>query len=175
MMDEILTKAAQIKLLILDVDGVLTDGRIYITESGSEYKAFNSKDGIGIKMLLRTDVNLAIISGRTSAAVEHRMHPLGIKYIYQNQNDKLPAFNELKDKLGLTDQQIAHVGDDLTDLSILTRVGLSITVADADEFVKKHVDFITKACGGRGAVREVCELIMRAQNTLTGVQRQFEK
>ncbi len=172
-MREIQQKALQIKLLILDVDGVLTDGKIYFIESGAEYKAFNSKDGLGIKLLLKTGVTIGIISGRQSASVNQRLRPLGVQYIYQNQDNKLSAFAELKTKLNLTQQQIAYVGDDLTDLPILTQVGLSIAVADADDFVKQHVDWITKLPGGMGAVREVCELIMHAQNTLGDMQQQF--
>lgn len=172
-MRKIFQKAAAIKLLILDVDGVLTNGKIYFTESGAEYKAFNTKDGLGIKLLLKTGVTIGIISGRESASVEQRLRPLGVKYIYQKQNNKLLALKKLTTKLKLTKQQIAYVGDDLTDLPILTQVGLSIAVADADDFVKQHVDWITKSPGGMGAVREACELIMQAQNTLANMQQQF--
>ena len=116
---------------------------------------------------------LAIISGRQSISVELRMQALGVKHIYQNQPDKLKAFNVLKNKLKLTNNQIAHMGDDLTDLPIFNQVGLSIAVADSDEFTKKHANYITKKSGGNGAVREACELIMQAQNTLADMRARY--
>ena len=124
-------RAAKIKLLILDVDGVLTDGKIYLDDTGRETKGFNSKDGVGIKNLLKTGVKIAVISGRESAAVNHRMNPLGVKDIYQNQADKTVAFNALKRTYNLTNEQIAYVGDDLPDLTVMREIGLSIAVADA--------------------------------------------
>lgn len=172
-MDEMLKRAAKIKLLILDVDGVLTDGTIYLTESGEEYKAFNSKDGIGLKTLIKSGVEVAIISGRKSAAVEHRLQPLGVQYIHQGHDDKTHKYNELKDKLNLRDEEIAYIGDDLPDLPPIKKSGLGIVVADGNYFAREHADWITTNSGGKGAVREVCEHIMRAQNNLEKMQQYY--
>jgi 3-deoxy-D-manno-octulosonate 8-phosphate phosphatase (KDO 8-P phosphatase) len=165
-MQALLKKAAKIKLLISDVDGVFTDGKIYIADDGSEYKAFDAKDGIGIKLLLRSGVDVAIISGRKSATVEHRMHALGVKHIYQNQDHKLTIFNELVKKLNLNYDNIAYIGDDAPDVPLIIKAGLGIAVADATLAAREHADFVTTAKGGCSAIREVCELIMRSQNTL---------
>ncbi len=165
-MQEILNKAAQIRLVIFDVDGVLTDGRLIIGDDGQEYKAFNTKDGHGMKMLRSTGVEIGIITGRTSNVVALRMEGLGIEHLYQGQQDKLPAYEELKAKLGLKDEQVAYVGDDVVDLPIMCRVGLALTVADAHHLAKQHAHWQTEHNGGRGAAREVCELIMEAQGTL---------
>ncbi|MCK4608599.1 MAG: HAD hydrolase family protein, partial [Gammaproteobacteria bacterium] len=149
------------------------DGKIYITDTGSEYKAFNSRDGIGIKMLRKTGVEVAIISGRYSAAVEYRLHALGITHIYQKQDDKSIAFNKLKLDLNVSDEEIAYLGDDIPDLITMQTASLGITVADGDSFVLKHADLVTKAPGGYGAVREACEFIMQAQGTLEQMQQQY--
>lgn len=170
-MQDLLKKAADIRLLIFDVDGVLTDGSLYFADDGQEYKAFNSRDGHGMKMLQASGVDVAIITGRTSKVVKHRMDNLGIKHVYQGQVEKLPAFEELIAKLGLSADQVAYVGDDVVDLPIMTRVGLAIAVQDAHHLVKQHAHWTTPTDGGRGAAREVCELIMEAQNTL---QEQFK-
>lgn len=172
-MEEMLQKAAKVKLLILDVDGVLTDGTIYLTESGEEFKAFNSKDGIGLKTLIKSGVEVAIISGRKSAAVEHRLQPLGVRYIHQGHDDKIHKYNELKEKLTLRDDEIAYIGDDLPDLPPIKTSGLGIVVADGNDFARQHADWITSKPGGRGAVREVCEHIMRAQNNLDKMQQYY--
>ncbi|AFJ02653.1 3-deoxy-D-manno-octulosonate 8-phosphate phosphatase [Methylophaga frappieri] len=171
-MQDILARAKQIKLLIFDVDGVLTDGRIIIGDDGQEYKAFHSRDGHGMRLLQYTGVEIGIITGRTSKTVEHRMQNLGINHVYQGQKVKLPAFEELTAKLGINPEQCAYVGDDWVDLSIMSRAGLSIAVQDADARTKQHAHWITPSCGGQGAAREVCELIMEAQGTL---QDQFER
>jgi 3-deoxy-D-manno-octulosonate 8-phosphate phosphatase (KDO 8-P phosphatase) len=165
-MQDILEKAAQIKLVIFDVDGVLTDGSLYLGDDGQEYKAFHSLDGHGMVMLQQTGVQIGIITGRTSKVVEIRMHSLGIQHLYQGQRDKRPAYSELKHQLGLSDQQIAYVGDDVVDLPVMSRVGLAIAVQDAHSFAKQHAHWITTSAGGRGAAREVCELIMEAQGKL---------
>lgn len=170
-MQDLLKKAADIRLLIFDVDGVLTDGSLYFADDGQEYKAFNSRDGHGMKMLQASGVDVAIITGRTSKVVKHRMDNLGIKHVYQGQVEKLPAFEELIAKLGLSADQVAYVGDDVVDLPIMTRVGLAIAAQDAHHLVKQHAHWTTPTDGGRGAAREVCELIMEAQNTL---QEQFK-
>lgn len=165
-MQDILAKAAQIKLIIFDVDGVLTDGSLFIGDDGEEYKAFHSRDGHGMKMLRATGVEIGIITGRTSNVVRHRMESLGIHHVYQGQLEKLPAFQQLTTKLGIDPQQVAYVGDDVVDLPILTRTGLAVAVADAHPLVKRHAHWITPCGGGRGAARDVCELIMEAQGTL---------
>ncbi len=173
-MDEILEKAKKIKLVIFDVDGVLTDGSIIIGDQGEEYKAFNSRDGHGMKLLQYTGVELAVITGRTSMVVEHRMASLGINYVFQGQRVKLPAFEELIKALRLKPEQCAYVGDDWVDLAVMRRVGLAIAVHDADALVKEQAHWVTPSKGGRGAAREVCELIMKGQGTLQDqIERHF--
>ena len=171
-MKDILNKAEKIKLLVFDVDGVLTDGSLIVGDDGEEYKAFFSKDGLGMKMLQQTGVKIAVITARTSNVVLHRMESLGIKHIYQGQLEKLPAFEQLLSKLELTSEQAAYVGDDVIDLPVMLQAGLAITVADAHPLVKQHAHWQTPQCGGRGAARDVCELIMQAQGTLDA---QFKK
>jgi len=166
-MDKINERAARIRLAIFDVDGVLTDGSLYIDADGRELKAFHSRDGHGMKMLMDSGVEIGIITGRTAAVVDHRMASLGVRHVYQGQKEKLPAFNELLDKLGLSVNEVAYVGDDVVDLPVLRRVGLAVTVPEAHALVHEHVHYVTSLAGGRGAVREVCELIMAAQGTLT--------
>mgnify|MGYP005841782811 CR=1 FL=1 len=165
-MQDITAKAANIKLLIFDVDGVLTDGSLFYGDDGQEYKAFNSRDGHGIKMLKKYDVGIGIITGRTSQVVEHRVRNLGITHVYQGRLDKLPAFEELIAHLGVRPEECAYVGDDVVDLPIMSRVGLAIAVQDAHPFVKKHAHWITPSGGGRGAGRDVCELLLEARGKL---------
>ncbi|MDO9370994.1 MAG: 3-deoxy-manno-octulosonate-8-phosphatase KdsC [Gammaproteobacteria bacterium] len=165
-MKDILAKAAQIKLVVFDVDGVLTDGSLYLGDDGQEYKAFHSRDGHGMKMLKRTGVQLAVITGRTSQVVTHRMTNLGVEHVYQGHLDKLPAFEALLAKLGIEAQQTAFVGDDVVDLPVMRRAGLAIAVQDAHPLVKAHAHWQTPSAGGRGAARDVCELIMEAQGHL---------
>ncbi|MES9834316.1 MAG: 3-deoxy-manno-octulosonate-8-phosphatase KdsC [Candidatus Thiodiazotropha sp. L084R] len=165
-MQDIYTKAKAVKLLIFDVDGVLTDGGLFFGDDGQEYKSFNSRDGHGMKMLQYTGVVIGIITGRTSEVVRLRMENLGIEHVYQGKLEKLPAYEELRDKLGLEDEQVAYVGDDVVDLPIMRRVGLAIAVQDAHPFVVQHAHWQTPHGGGRGAGRDVCEMIMEAQGTL---------
>lgn len=172
-MKTVLEKAAPIKLLIFDVDGVLTDRKIYFADDGHEYKAFNAHDGHGIKMLLSTGVEVGVITTRHSPVVERRMHELGVKHLYQGQQNKLLALETLMQTLQLPLEQIAYVGDDLPDLPIMRRVGLGIAVADACDYVCQHADWQTQAAGGKGAAREVCELIMQAQGTLEEVCERY--
>ncbi|EGL53659.1 low specificity phosphatase [Methylophaga aminisulfidivorans MP] len=173
-MQDILEKAKKVKLVVFDVDGVLTNGQIIIGDNGEEYKAFHSRDGHGMKLLQYTGVEIAIITGRTSRTVEHRMQSLGIKYVYQGQRVKLPVFQQLIKELKLSPEECAYVGDDWVDLSIMSRVGLAIAVQDADPIVKKHAHFITTSKGGHGAAREVCELIMEGQGNLQDqIERHF--
>lgn len=160
-MQDILEKAAKIKLVIFDVDGVLTDGSLFYGDDGQEYKAFNSRDGHGMVMLRDSGIRIGIITGRTSDVVHIRMESLGIDLVYQGQRDKIPAYNEIKSQLGLSDDQIAYVGDDIVDLPVMTKVGLAIAVADAHDLVCEHAHWRTRAPGGKGAAREVCELLMR--------------
>ena len=165
-MQDILQRAAAIELVIFDVDGVLTDGSLFYGDDGQEYKAFNSRDGHGMKMLQETGVRIGIITGRQSRVVEHRMRNLGVEHVYQGQLDKLPAFEELTGKLGASHDRVAYVGDDVVDLPIMRRVGLAIAVQDAHHLVKRHAHWQTPHGGGRGAARDVCELIMEARGTL---------
>jgi 3-deoxy-D-manno-octulosonate 8-phosphate phosphatase (KDO 8-P phosphatase) len=168
-MKDILERAGRIRLVIFDVDGVLTDGALFVGDDGQEYKAFHSRDGHGIKMLMRTGVEVAIITGRTSQVVEHRMQNLGITRFYQGQQDKMVAFRELVAELGLEAEQVAYVGDDVVDLPVMRQVGLAIAVQDAHGLVKQHAHWQTPHGGGRGAGRDVCELIMEGQGKLKQV------
>ena len=165
-MQDIHEKAAQIKLVIFDVDGVLTDGSLFLGDDGQEYKAFHSKDGHGMVMLQQSGVMIGIITGRTSEVVRKRMESLGIKHVFQGQKDKLPAYEQLKQELSLTNEQVAYVGDDVVDLPVMTKVGLSIAVQDAHALTKEHAHWITPSNGGRGAAREVCEMLMHSQGNL---------
>jgi 3-deoxy-D-manno-octulosonate 8-phosphate phosphatase (KDO 8-P phosphatase) len=165
-MQDILEKARQIRLVIFDVDGVLTDGSLFLGDDGQEYKAFHSRDGHGMKMLQSTGVKIGVITGRTSQVVKLRMESLGVAYVFQGQLDKLPAYRQLRAELGLQASQIAYVGDDVVDLPIMCQVGLAIAVQDAHPLVKRHAHWETPNAGGRGAGRDVCELIMEAQGRL---------
>jgi 3-deoxy-D-manno-octulosonate 8-phosphate phosphatase (KDO 8-P phosphatase) len=172
-MQDILDRAARIKLIIFDVDGVLTDGRLILGDDGQEYKAFHSRDGHGMKLLQGSGVDIGIITGRSSRVVELRMASLGVQHVYQGQEQKLPAFEALIDKLGLRAEQVAYVGDDVVDLPIMCRVGLAVAVADAHPLVLKHSHWQTAHGGGKGAARDVCELIMEAQGTLDGIMQHY--
>jgi len=163
---EIIEKASLIKLVIFDVDGVLTDGSLFIDNNGMEYKAFNSRDGLGMKMLQKSGVKIAIITGRSSEVVSHRMKSMGIVHVYQGQDDKLLAYENIKNELKLSAEEIAYVGDDIIDLPVMRKVGLAIAVQDAHPLVIKHAHWQTPHAGGRGAGRDVCELVMEAQNNL---------
>lgn len=158
-MDE---KLANIKLLLLDVDGVLTDGRIIYDNQGNELKAFDVKDGHGLKMLQRAGIKVGIITGRSSDLVARRAAELGIDILYQKALSKLEPYREILAAQGLQDAQVAYVGDDIVDLPILRRVGFSATVADAVPEVLPLVDYVASRSGGRGAVREICDLLLRA-------------
>ncbi len=173
-MRDILDKAAQIRLVIFDVDGVLTDGGLFLGDDGQEYKAFYSRDGLGIKMLQESGVEIAIITGRTSQVVQHRMTSLAINHVFQGRIDKVPAFEELRQKLQLSAEQIAYVGDDVVDIPVMKRVGLAIAVADAHPLLQHHAHWHTPSDGGRGAARDVCELIMQAQGTWAAQLARFE-
>jgi 3-deoxy-D-manno-octulosonate 8-phosphate phosphatase (KDO 8-P phosphatase) len=164
--ESILNRAKQIKLLVCDVDGVFSDGRIYLGNDGEELKAFHTKDGFGIKALGSSGVDVAIITGRKSAIVANRMSALNVKHIIQGQEDKLPALIDLAEQLNLTLNEIAYIGDDIPDLPCITHVGLGVAVSDAHPAIVSRANYTTFIRGGFGAVREVCDLIMQCQNTL---------
>ncbi len=168
-------KAKRIRLLIIDVDGVLTDGGLQFDNRGEEYKTFNSLDGHGIRMLLDNDIDVAVITGRQSGIVEHRMRELGVNRVYQGHRDKLPAFGQLLDDTGLAAEEVAYIGDDLPDLRVMSRVGFAIAVQNAHAFVKQHCDFVTTHQGGQGAVREVCDFLLQARGVLDSIQRAYLK
>lgn len=154
------TKLARIRLAAFDVDGVFTDGRLYLSDDGVESKAFHTQDGFGIRRLLRSGIAVAVISGRNSGAVERRMTELGVPHIVQGCEDKVAALGGIIETLGITAQECAYVGDDVPDLPLLKHVGLSIAVANAVEALRARCDITTSAAGGAGAVREVCELLL---------------
>ncbi|MDG1732051.1 MAG: 3-deoxy-manno-octulosonate-8-phosphatase KdsC [Thalassotalea sp.] len=158
--------AKNIKLLVCDIDGVFSDGRIYLGNDGEELKAFNTKDGFGIKALGQNGVDVAVITGRKSNIVEKRMTALGVKFIVQGQEDKLPALQDIANKLQLNAEQIAYIGDDVPDLPCIQHVGLGVAVQDAHPLVRQGADYITFLNGGCGAVRELTDLIMMSQDTL---------
>ncbi|MGX5174728.1 3-deoxy-manno-octulosonate-8-phosphatase KdsC [Aliikangiella sp. IMCC44653] len=168
-------KAALIKLLICDVDGVLSDGKVYFTQKGDELKNFNIKDGLGIKLLQKSGIKVAIITGRKSAIVETRAKELGIDILYQGHSDKRAAFKEITQSLNLQPNQVAHIGDDLPDLPLMQLAGLGIAVADAYSFVRQNADYVTVQSGGSGAVREVADLLLSAQNKLENILTSYLK
>lgn len=165
---DVLERARQIRLVIFDIDGVLTDGSLFYDNNGQEYKAFNSKDGHGIRMLLESGLEVALITGRQSELVLHRADNLKIprERIWQGYRDKRPAYADLLAKTGLQAANIAYVGDDVVDLPVMSQVGLAVAVADAHAFVKQHAHWITANAGGRGAAREVCEFLLDVQGVL---------
>ena len=160
---EILDKAARIKLVVFDVDGVLTDGRLIWTGKGSEARCFDVKDGTGIRLLLARRIEVAVISARNSTVVSNRMDNLGVKYVFQGCLDKVTILNALVVLLDIDLRQVAYVGDDLIDLAAMNQVGLALAPADAHETVKQRADWITFAGSGRGAARQACDLIIKAQ------------
>ncbi|GAA5784085.1 3-deoxy-D-manno-octulosonate 8-phosphate phosphatase [Chitiniphilus shinanonensis] len=157
--------ARAVRLMIFDVDGVMTDGGLYYTDSGEELKAFHSLDGHGLKMLQGTGVKLAIITGRTSRLLEHRAANLGIDYLYQGAHDKLATFEALLTAAGVTAADCGYMGDDVVDLPVMRRVAFAASVPEAPQIVLDHSHYVPTRAGGHGAVREVCEAIMRVQGT----------
>lgn len=170
---DIINKAKDIRLLVTDVDGVLTDGSLYFGNSGEEIKAFSILDGLGIKLLRDSGIDTAIITGRVSDLVARRAKELGITLIYQGREDKRTALEELCRDLQLPLSAVAYIGDDLPDLGAIRAAGLGVAVANAHSFVAQHADWQTKQRGGSGAVRETCELIMKAQETLIASWERF--
>jgi 3-deoxy-D-manno-octulosonate 8-phosphate phosphatase (KDO 8-P phosphatase) len=158
-----LDKLKRIKLLLLDVDGVLTDGRVIYDDTGAETKAFHIKDGLGITMLMDAGIEVGVVTGRTSRALRHRCDNLGISLVFEQVHDKTSVLEVISKEKGLKSEHIAFVGDDLVDIPLMKKVGLSVAVADAHETVLEHADMVTAAQGGAGAVREVCEAVLKAQ------------
>lgn len=163
--DKIIAKAQKIKLLLLDVDGVMTNNLLHYTDDGSEIKSFYTRDGHGMVMLQKSNVDIGIITGRKSPLVTKRMTDLKVKHVYQGVPDKLPTFLKLVEELNISLHEIAYIGDDILDLPILMRVGLAVTPADGEDEVKSRVDYVSEFAGGRGCVREMCELLMKAQGS----------
>ncbi|VFP82263.1 3-deoxy-manno-octulosonate-8-phosphatase KdsC [Candidatus Erwinia haradaeae] len=162
----ILNKAKNIKLLICDSDGVMSDGMIYHTNNGNIIQRFNVRDGYGIQCLLKFAIEVGVITGNHSQMLKDRCSKLGISYIYQGQSNKTKPLNDIQSKLHLNEDQIAYIGDDLIDLPVLLKVGLSIAVADSHPMLLPHVDYITRMNGGNGAIREISDLILIAQNKI---------
>ena len=158
--------AKNIKLLICDVDGVFSDGRIYMGNNGEELKTFHTRDGYGVKSLMNAGIEVAIITGRKSNIVENRMNALGISLIYQGQEDKLKAYHDICDKLKVSPQHIGYIGDDLIDWPVMEKVALKACVADGHPLLAQRANYVTKTLGGHGAVREVCDLILQSRNEL---------
>ena len=156
-------QVAEIRMLVLDVDGVLTDGQIHYDPDGREAKVFNVRDGYGIRQVVATGITVAVISGRKSRPVEVRMAELGIEYVRLGQDDKLTALHEISEQLAIPLNQVACIGDDLPDLSIMQAAAIGIAVADAHPDIVERADWCTRLAGGRGAVREVCDLLVAAQ------------
>jgi 3-deoxy-D-manno-octulosonate 8-phosphate phosphatase (KDO 8-P phosphatase) len=175
MMDEqLVRKIIPVRLLILDVDGVLTDGRIIMDDTGREIKHFDVKDGHGLKILMRYGIAVVLLTGRRSTVVEHRARDLGIDEVHQGIFNKLELLNGILEKRNLKSSNVAFVGDDVVDIPLLKRVGFSVAVADASEDVKGAADYVTTSKGGRGAVREVCEIILKGQDKWDDVARRYE-
>lgn len=172
-MKQIIEHAKNIKCVICDIDGVLTDGLIYIDNFANELKAFNIQDGLGLKLLMSAGIDVAVITGSQNAVIDHRMQQLGIRHYFKGQINKQSAYQELKTTLGLDDKQVAYIGDDLPDLPIMRQVGLSIAVSNAVPQVKEFAMWSTALHGGRGAVREACDLILNAQNQLEAALNRF--
>ena len=163
-MKELIEKAKKIKCVICDVDGVLTNGLLYLDNFGNELKAFHVQDGMGLKLLMAAGIEVAIITTSQNAVIEHRMQQLGIRYYFKGQVEKQSAYSELKQTLGLSDENFAYVGDDLPDLPIIRQVGFGVAVANAVSQVKEFAAWQTQNHGGHGAVREVCDFILNVQN-----------
>ena len=160
-------KLVKIRLVAFDVDGVFTDGRFYLSNAGVESKAFFTQDGFGVRQLLATGIDVVVISGRKSEAVEKRMSELGVTHVIQGCGDKVAALDRIIADLGITPAECAYVGDDIPDLPLLNHVGVSVAVANAVSELRRQCDISTSAAGGHGAVREVCDLVLAAQDRST--------
>ncbi len=167
---EVVSKASKVKLLICDVDGVFSDGRIYLGNNGEELKCFNTKDGFGIVSLVKAGFMVGVITGRNSAIVENRMKALGVQFLFQGQSNKLEAYQEMLQQAGVTGEQAAYIGDDTIDLPVMQQVELSVAVNDAHPIVRQRADYVTYMAGGFGAVRELTDLLLFSQGKLEGAQ-----
>ena len=173
MTSEVQKRAARIKLLLMDCDGVMTDGRVWLFENGEEQKGFHTRDGLGIELLHRAGLKSGIISGRTSAAVKKRAAGLGMSYVIQGCEDKQKVFAETLDHAGVENLEVAFIGDDLNDVPLMLQSGLGVAVADAAVETREHAHYVTNAAGGFGAVREVIELILKAQGRWDELIRKY--
>jgi len=170
---DVQSRAARIKLLLMDCDGVLTDGRLWLLEDNDDQKAFHSRDGFGIELLHRAGLESGVISGRRSTVLARRAHWLGMKYVRQGCEDKEQAFAEIIAEAGVTNEEVAFAGDDLNDVPLMLKSALGIAVADAATETREHAHYITQARGGRGAVREIVELILKSQGRWEEVLRRY--
>jgi 3-deoxy-D-manno-octulosonate 8-phosphate phosphatase (KDO 8-P phosphatase) len=168
-------KAKRIKLLLLDVDGVLTDGRIIMDDTGKELKHFDVRDGYGIRLIIRSGIQVGIMTGRFSKVVRHRAKDLGIRMVFQKVHRKMEVYEKIKKKSRLSDREIAYMGDDIVDLPVLGKAGLAVTVRDAWEGLMKHVDYVTRRKGGEGAVRELVEIVLQAQEKWEVITKSYSK
>lgn len=157
-------KASAIRLLIVDIDGVMTDGKIYTSASGEAFKAFDVKDGLGLKMLMRNGIGVAVITAKESGIVARRLAELGVKDVFQGVSDKAAKFNSLIREKGLAPEACAYIGDDLPDIAVMSLAGLSAAPSDATEIIRERADFVSRKPGGAGCVREVAELILKSQS-----------
>jgi len=174
MMDaELQSRAARIKLFLMDCDGVLTDGRIWVLENHEDQKAFHTRDGLGLEWLHRAGLKSGVISGRVSSALTRRAEKLGMSYVRQGCEDKEQAFAEILADAGVTNDEVAFAGDDLNDVPLMLKAGLGIAVADAAAETRAHAHYVTEASGGRGAVREAVELILKSQHKWDEVLRHY--
>lgn len=162
--NDVVARAQQVKLLICDIDGVFSDGTVVLANSGEELKGFNTKDGYGIRSLIDSGVEVAVITGRKSTIVQTRMSSLGVKHIYQGMDQKLEGYGQLKSDLNLTDEQIAYIGDDFPDAPVMLKVGLSVATGDAHPYIKSIAHLVTTLNGGRGSVRELTDLLIMANH-----------
>lgn len=167
------TRAASIRLLALDVDGVLTDGSLHYHSDGSETKVFTTQDGLGMRLLQEAGITLAIITGRSSEMVTRRARELGVTYLLQDRNDKALALTEVSQESGIPLDQCAYCGDDLPDLGAILSAGLGISVANAPEQVRDRADLVTERAGGHDAVREICEFLLNAKGALSGIIERY--
>ncbi|MDA7747011.1 3-deoxy-manno-octulosonate-8-phosphatase KdsC [Psychromonas sp.] len=171
---DVFERAQKIKLFVCDVDGVFSDGRIYLGNDGEELKAFHTKDGFGLKAIMQLGIDVAIITGRQSNIVQNRMSALGVQHIFQGKEDKLTVYQSLLQQLNLFPEETAYIGDDVVDLPVMKMAGLGIAVNDAHPIVSQQADLITTVKGGFGAVREVCDLFLQCHNQLTITQGKSE-
>ncbi len=172
-MDRIIDRLALVKLAVFDVDGVMTDGSLTFSESGEELKTFHVQDGLGLALLREAGCRIAVISARTSTIVAKRMAELGIDHVYQGRKDKRATLNTILNELNIDSASVVYAGDDLIDLPAMKQAGIAIAVANAHPLVKQQADWVTGKPGGSGAVREICELILRAQNKLDRIHNEY--